>query len=286
MSSESLAAPAPPGVFDHRDAGTPVAAWAASGLIDQASTLDIAGLRHLIVVAAHPDDESLGAGGLIAHAAAAGVAVTVVVASAGEASHPQSPTIRPAALAAIRRAEVTAAVAVLAPGAVVRQLDLGDGWLAGSVDELAGEIRALVDEFGNGTWLVAPWRDDRHPDHAAASAAAQQVAGHTGCRLLEYPVWAWHWARPGDGTLRAETMTALDLSAAVQVAKAGALAAHRSQVEPLSEEPGDEAIVPAGFRDHFRGARELFVDSSRLAGMSRQPGTSRLTGASRLAGNE
>ncbi len=120
--------------FDHRDVGTAAQEWSATGLIDNASTLDLAGLRRLIVVAAHPDDESLGAGGLIATAAGRGVPVTVIVATTGEASHPQSPTLLPAQLAPIRRAEVLAAVHRLAPQAVVVQLDLGDGRLAASVD--------------------------------------------------------------------------------------------------------------------------------------------------------
>lgn len=266
MSSRSLTSPAPSGGFDHRDTGTSVQEWAASGLIEQVRSVDITGLRQLIVVAAHPDDESLGSGGLIAQLAAAGVSVTVVVATAGEASHPLSSTMRPAALAAIRRTEVAAAVGVLAPGAVVRQLDLGDGRLEGRVADLTGEILALVDGSGAGTLLVAPWRDDRHPDHSAASTAARRVADATGCALLEYPLWAWHWARPGDGTLRAEVLTALDLSATSRAAKESALAEHRSQIEPLSAQPGDEAIVPPGFRDHFRGAREIFVDPSRVVG--------------------
>ena len=96
--------------FDHRHVGTGAQEWSATGLIDNASVLDLVGLRRLIVVAAHPDDESLGAGGLIATAARRGVPVTVVVATTGEASHPQSPTLRPAQLAPIRRAEVLAAV--------------------------------------------------------------------------------------------------------------------------------------------------------------------------------
>ena len=136
--------------FDHRDVGTAAQEWSETGLIDNASTLDLAGLRRLIVVAAHPDDESLGAGGLIATAAGRGVPVTVIVATTGEASHPQSPTLLPAQLAPIRRAEVLAAVHRLAPQAVVVQLDLGDGRLAAAVDPLAGEIRSVIDGVVDG----------------------------------------------------------------------------------------------------------------------------------------
>ncbi len=244
--------------FDHRDPGTPEEDWAGSGLLEQVADLDLTGMRRLVVVAAHPDDETLGAGGLIAEAASRRVPVTVVVATAGEASHPDSPTYRPDQLAAIRRTEVRSAIAALAPLATLHQLDLPDGGLAGEVERLADAISPLVGEPG--TWLVAPWRADRHPDHAAASAAAARVAGQTGCRLLEYPVWAWHWARPGDGTFRPELLRAVLLSDDARRAKGIALAAHQSQVAPLSDQPGDEPVVPAGFRDHFRRTREVFLD--------------------------
>jgi len=256
MSAAPAATP-----FDHRDAGTAEAAWATSGLLQRLRPLDLTGLRRLIVVAAHPDDESLGAGGLIAEAAGRGVPVTVVVATSGEASHPESPSTSPIQLAVLRRAEVRAAVGRLAPAAVLRQLDLGDGRVSESVGELAAEIRALVGDADESTWLVAPWRHDRHPDHTAASQAARAVSERTGHRLLEFPLWAWHWARPGDGTFTPETLTALDLSAGARLAKEDALAEHRSQTEPLSPAPGDEPIVPPGFRDHFRRGREVFVDS-------------------------
>src|SRR6476620_8399822 len=169
--AQSVAAPVPgSSAFDHRESGTSVDQWTASGLINRVAALDITALRRLIVVAAHPDDESLGAGGLIAEAAARGAEVTVIVATAGEASHPQSPTHGPQVLADIRRSEVRAAVAALSRSVVVRQLDLGDGRLADRIAELIAEIRLVVDGSGgdDGCWLVAPWLGDRHPDHAAA----------------------------------------------------------------------------------------------------------------------
>ncbi|MEP6561765.1 MAG: PIG-L family deacetylase, partial [Nakamurella sp.] len=67
--------------------------------------LELTGLRRLVVISAHPDDETLGAGALIATAARLGVPITVIVATAGEGSHPDSPTHRPDQLAVIRRRE-------------------------------------------------------------------------------------------------------------------------------------------------------------------------------------
>jgi len=262
--------------FDHRDVGTAAQEWSETGLIDNASTLDLAGLRRLIVVAAHPDDESLGAGGLIATAAGRGVPVTVIVATTGEASHPQSPTLLPAQLAPIRRAEVLAAVHRLAPQAVVVQLDLGDGRLAASGTELAAEIRSVVDGVvdtrtgvdgdvlaaGDGVWLAAPWRHDRHTDHAAAAEAARRVAAATGCRLLEFPLWAWHWGRPTDEPFADHPLLALELSEDVAGAKDLAMTEHRSQTEPLSAAAGDEAVVGPAFAEHFRRRREVFIDGT------------------------
>ena len=247
--------------FDHRDAGTPESHWAESGLVQGLRSIDLSGVRRLVVIAAHPDDETLGAGGLIATAAATGVAVTVIVATSGEASHPDSPSTTAADLAVIRRAEARTAIGRLAPQARLVLLDLGDGRLGAAVDQLADEIRSLLEDSERGqTWLVAPWQEDRHPDHEAASQAAGRVARSTGCRLLEYPVWTWHWARPGDGTLDPATLVAFDVPASSAVLKQWALADYRSQTEPLSPAPGDEPVVPPGFGEHFIRQREVFVD--------------------------
>jgi LmbE family N-acetylglucosaminyl deacetylase len=116
-----------------------------------------------------------------------GVEVTVLICSAGEASHPRSRTHSPDRLASMRRAEAAAAVASLAPTAKVELLDLPDGRLTGVPDVLTAEILRRGGRGGRGSWLVVPWRNDHHPDHAAVSAAAQRAADGTGSRLLEYP---------------------------------------------------------------------------------------------------
>ncbi|MCY7289625.1 MAG: bifunctional PIG-L family deacetylase/class I SAM-dependent methyltransferase [Cryobacterium sp.] len=219
------------------------------------------GLRRLVVVAAHPDDETLGAGGLIASVGRAGVPVTVVVLTNGEASHPGSSTHDKGQLAALRRVEVTVAVAALAPGTRVRLLDLPDGSLAGHREEASRAISTEIGDEGPGIWLVAPWRLDGHPDHAAAAEAARHAARGRGVRLFEYPIWAWHWSMPGDPVWLAGVMRTFDLAPEDRRRKSRAMAVHRSQVQPLSGLPGDEPIIPASFGAHFERGYETFIET-------------------------
>ncbi|WP_105034478.1 bifunctional PIG-L family deacetylase/class I SAM-dependent methyltransferase [Cryobacterium aureum] len=246
--------------FDHSDSGTPEKAWEAAHLPDRFSALGLDTLQRLIVVSAHPDDESLGVGGLIAHVAGLGLPIVVIVLSNGEASHPQSQTHDPARLAQIRRIEVTDALAQLAPNAQIHLLELPDGKLAEHVAIAQGAIAEAIGDAGDSTWVVAPWRADGHPDHAAASAAAQRAVWQRRARLFEYPIWAWHWSSPVDPVWSAETVRLFQLKPDERKAKARALALHRSQVGPLSDFPGDEAIVPPGFRAHFARDYETLIE--------------------------
>jgi LmbE family N-acetylglucosaminyl deacetylase/SAM-dependent methyltransferase len=206
--------------------------------------------ERLIVVAAHPDDETLGAGGLIATAARAGAEVIVVVASDGEASHPSSPSHSPAELARRRSGEVRSAVRELATNAELVLLHLPDG----ALNAHTRAITAALDAIGDAALVVAPWWGDGHPDHAAcARAAAAAHAANEG--FWQYPIWAWHWGAPLD----AVPLGAIALDSQVLSAKQRALACHVSQHEPLSDQPGDDAILTAGLLAHFTRGVEVFV---------------------------
>ncbi|RIJ43467.1 SAM-dependent methyltransferase, partial [Clavibacter lycopersici] len=96
--------------FDAREPGTDAGAWDADPRWDALAAPDLAGLAALLVVSAHADDESIGAAGLMASAAARGVPVTLVIVTDGAASHPGSPTRTPGELVALRRDEARAAL--------------------------------------------------------------------------------------------------------------------------------------------------------------------------------
>lgn len=248
--------------FAHTDDGTAENVWAAAHRSPElpSQALRVDEMRRLIVVAAHPDDETLGAGGLIARAGRAGVPVTVLVLTNGEASHPASSTHDPARLTALRRIEVAAAVAALAPEARVRLVDLPDGSLAEHLPEASRAIFAEIGAGGPGTWLVAPWSLDGHPDHAAAAEAARLASRTRGVRRFEYPIWAWHWSTPTDPIWAEGVLSTLDLTPEDRLRKSQAMALHHSQVQPLSSLPGDEPIIQASFAVHFERGHETFIE--------------------------
>lgn len=242
--------------FRHDSGGTSAAQWREHERWSHLPTVSLAGLDTVVVLAAHPDDESLGAGGLVATAHDLGVAVHVVVATLGEHSHPRSPTHPPAALAVVRRGEALAAVEVLSPGREPSLLGLPDGDLAAHEGVLVDHLVGLVGD-GRRTLVVAPWRHDGHPDHEAAGRAAATAASRTGARLLEHPVWWWHWSSPADADWSA--LRTLVLSPAAVSRKAAAIAAHESQVAALSDQPGDEVLLGPDLLGHFGGPVEVFV---------------------------
>ncbi|MBD8042376.1 bifunctional PIG-L family deacetylase/class I SAM-dependent methyltransferase [Arthrobacter sp. Sa2BUA2] len=242
--------------FTHEDPTSSEAAWlpVLEGVPDVRGILP-GNPRRLVVLAAHPDDETLGAGGLIASLAAAGTTVDVIVATAGEASHPHSPTHTPQTLSAVREKELRGAVARLAPGAGVTLLGLPDGGLADHRQELARALAEVVAD-GDNVWLAAPWRGDGHTDHEAAGAVAAEIAGAARIPLLEYPIWLWHWGGAAD---LPEGLHLLGLDGASEHRKHLAMAAHHSQVAALSEEPGDEALLAPEVLEHFRRPFEAFI---------------------------
>ena len=242
--------------FRHDETGTDEGAWRAWGRLDLVPLLDWRGIGQVVVVAAHPDDESLGAGGLIAEAARRGLRVDVVVATLGEASHPGSPTTTPERLARRRAQEVLEAVNSLAPDAGTHLLGLPDGQLADHVVAVRDAVATLATA---GSWVLAPWAGDGHPDHGAAATAASAAAREVGATSLEYPVWAWHWAVPADPRVPWGGLLRLPLDSDQRERKRQALAAHRSQTEALSDLPGDEVLLAPDFLAHFDRPHELFI---------------------------
>jgi LmbE family N-acetylglucosaminyl deacetylase len=232
--------------------GTPEATW-RPWLAGRAwPALDLASMasgRRVVVLAAHPDDEVLGVGGLLRRLAGCGSSIAMVWATDGEASHPGSTRLTPARLGALRRAESLAAIDELdiAPCAV-HHLGLPDSGLDAHVDELVDALRGVI---GHDDVVLAPWRGDGHPDHEAVGEAAARLT----TTLIEYPVWMWHWATPSDPRVPWDRMAAV--AAVDVVAKRAAIDAFVTQVLPLGPDPADAAVLPPYILERFHRPDEL-----------------------------
>ena len=153
-----------------------------------------------LVLAAHPDDETLGAGGLLARLHGLGAEVEVLLCTAGEASHPGSETVSREELTARRLAEFAAALETMGLTDRWRYLGLPDSGLAERTADITRVVREAAAEVAGPAGrlaIVAPYRADGHADHDALGSVAAAVAAGNGYALLEYPIWYWHWARPG-----------------------------------------------------------------------------------------
>ncbi len=248
--------------FSHLDTGTPEEIWRAEERIGASPLLDI-DVDELVVVAAHPDDETLGAAGLIRRVHCGGGGVTVIVATDGEASHPRSRSHTRTDLSSIRRVEVLRAVHTIAPGARVHFLGLPDGELRENTRALDAAVSAVLDGIPAAaprTLVVAPWSGDGHRDHRVTAECVTRSADERGIRHLGYPIWLWHWGRPED--VPWDAGVALSLTPGERSIKARALRSHVSQTQALSEAPGDEAIVSESMRAHFDRDRELYFSES------------------------
>ena len=193
---------------------------------------------HLVVLAPHPDDETLGAGGFIAAQCLHGRDVLVVAATDGESAYGYDPD-----LGTVRESEQRDALARLGvpPENIVR-LRLPDSDIASHEAHLVDHLLTYVTKD---THLVAPWRGDFHPDHEACGRAAEWVANRTGARLTSYFFWTWH--RGTTATLDALSLRSFPLNPHHLRSKSEALRCHRSQLTHESGEPilPDNLLAPA-----------------------------------------
>ena len=214
-----------------------------------------------LILAPHPDDESLGCGGLIAMASACGRPPVIVAVTDGAGSHPNSHSYPPARLRATRAAELLDAAAILGVGADhVHFLNLPDARapLAGpEFDAAVAAIVALVRCHGI-TTIFASWRCDPHGDHVATAVLGEAVAQAAAVRLAFYPVWGW--LLPPDAVLPIASVAGrrLDVTAVLS-RKQRAIAAHRSQYADLITDDPTGFRLPCELLSVFEQPCEVFL---------------------------
>jgi len=182
-----------------------------------------------VVVAPHPDDEVLSVGGLLAQLARTETALCVIAVTDGTASHRGSAEWPANRLVKERPLESRNALRCLGVDVEPMRLGMPDGGLQDLQCLLADRLLPMLHRSDV---IFTTWRQDGHPDHEATGHACAFAAARIGARLVEVPVWAWHWAAPGDERLPWHRAIQVGLDADAVSRKRQAVSCFKSQLEP------------------------------------------------------
>lgn len=229
--------------FDATLQGTPAEDWSADGRLNKLPQIDLGTVDELVVVAAHPHDETLGAGGLISRCARQGIPVRVVCVTDGAASHPGDRSI-----AQRRATELSSAIGELDPAATVTRLGFPDGETAEYRAEITAALERLFASVSGRAAVAVTWRGDGHRDHRVVGEIVSELAGTR--LLLEFPIWMWHWAHPGHPDVPWDRLASVPVDTEQ---KSRAIARFSSQ------STGPTPILRADFLSHFARDEECFV---------------------------
>ncbi len=212
-----------------------------------------------LILAPHPDDESLGCGGLIAESCARDQPPVLAVLTDGAGSHPNSRTHPPERLCALREVETIEAAACLGlHKSRITFLRLPDTAApVGGPDFTAAVARlvALIRQHRCRS-LLASWRHDPHCDHEAAALIATASAREAAVTHWAYPVWG-RTLPPDTEVTRCEGVR-LDITRS-RAAKRQAIRAHRSQWAGIIADDPDGFQMPPDFMTLFDMPSELFL---------------------------
>lgn len=257
-------------------AKSPVRAhWRASVLAAGVDVTALSTARSVLVVAPHPDDETIGCGATTARKRAAGTEVDVVVVTDGRHSH-TSDLVSTEELGRIRGEESVEACGVLGVGADrVHLLDYEELTLWDRMAEVARSLGELIEARSPDEILVVS-ELDWHTDHQAVHHALRRAVGQTGYdgHVAAFPVWFWAdgpWRTgPGDPVrrqlaalvrhpLEARNLPATELVSTEGFAglKREAFSRYRSQVTNLTGEATWQTF-PSGWIEPFLGPWEPF----------------------------
>jgi LmbE family N-acetylglucosaminyl deacetylase len=221
----------------------------------------LAGTGGVLVLAPHPDDESLGCGGTITMLARRGVRFAIAVITDGSLSHPNSQRYSSDRLAALRHDEVREAAQILT-GNDTRLCWLGYPDCSAPTDEadMSAAVSRLVEiaDDAEATAIWTTWAGDPHRDHKATAALAFALRDRlSGIALWSYPIWG-RFSDDAAATLEASGMVRVD-TASVRETKARAIAAHRSQMSALIADDPDGFVMPPAMQQHFIDTPEIFI---------------------------
>ncbi len=230
--------------------------WRGLGAIDR---------QRVLVVAPHPDDETLGCGGAIALLCSKQYDVRILIVSDGTLSHPNSRTHPAPILQSVRERETLTAMAILGVAQDrVTFLRLKDGSVPTVTSFNFPKAKTLCQQYLKATLpdtIFLPWRCDPHADHRATWQLIQAAILSLGIapQTIEYPIWDWDTHQQQVADLAHIAGWRLDIST-VLAQKCQAIAAYRSQLGQLIDDDPDGFCLTAELLSNFQRPWEVYFE--------------------------
>ncbi|OWK70248.1 bifunctional PIG-L family deacetylase/class I SAM-dependent methyltransferase [Pedobacter sp. AJM] len=227
-------------------------------------------IKRCLILAPHPDDESLACGGLIQLLLQQGTEVRVILTTDGSQSH-RSATYPPDQLAALRYGEMITALDCL--GIDPQQLkgyQSKDSAMPAKgepgFETLSERLHADLSHFLPQLILV-PYELDPHRDHRATFqlllSALKNVANYKPL-IWEYPIWLYENASESDiPKLEAGELKFLDIHGYLHK-KEKAIQAHQSQTTQLIDDDPSGFRLTAEMMGNFLNGKEYFMQRNKI----------------------
>jgi LmbE family N-acetylglucosaminyl deacetylase len=231
--------------------------------LPEATFETLVGDRTIFIIAPHPDDESMGCGGLLAWAATHGRRVEILFLTDGEASHPGSAVVPAIQLGKIRMREaIDAATHLGVSSGSLDFMHLPDGSLPGMSEHtfstITEQLRLVIRKLAPCVVCVTA-STDPHGDHQMAHRlAVAATSGLENCRLLSYPVWSW--VLPAGADVAEPRGFRVDIGPAREK-KLGAIAAHASQHGRVVPDSPTAFVLPKLLLDRIDRGYEVYLEA-------------------------
>lgn len=216
----------------------------------------------VLIVAPHPDDETLGCGGAIAMLRSHNYPVQVLVVSDGTLSHPRSRKFPAPVLRQLREQETINALNILGVESdKVTFLRLPDGAIADHLDSTMIQVKSYLETIVP-TTIFLPWRCDPHPDHRATWGLFDRalLSLPISPRRIEYPIWDWDTEQRGMVETTIKVIGWRLETSDVRGLKQTAIAQYRSQITNLIDDDPEGFRLTAEMLANFAQPWELFFE--------------------------
>lgn len=221
--------------------------------------------QRVLIVAPHPDDETLGCGGAISLLCRHGYDVNVLIISDGTASHPNSRKYPAPMLRWIRAQETLTALAILGVNrSAVTFAHIKDGAIPSVTAPKFHAVKVHCRNYLAANLpdtIFVPWRLDPHPDHRATwqLIKAAILSLEMTPRVIEYPIWDWDAFEQTTADLSQITGWRLDIQS-VLIQKIQAIESYQSQLGQLIDDDPQGFCLSAEMLANFTRPWEVYFE--------------------------